>query len=402
MKKTLLSMLMLFGIVASTMADDAIVASNISIPQGGSAKLSVQLNNTDRDNYGGFQFELKLPAGISATAIEQAARLTAIEGYTLSMNLTDATNNIYTVLGYNTNRQNISGTSGDIVYITLHDGTTSAVGATMSGLLQNVVISTTDATPLNIDAANASFTITIGAPLARVILEETSTTDLEASSGAVDVTVNRTINASEWSTICLPFDMTAAQVTAAFGDDVQLKRLSSWSFEGDPDAADYITMGFTTATTIEKNYPCLIKVTNKVTSFDVDGVEIDPEDDPSSPGVEYKVGKKKYYASLYGTYKKKDTDAMDLFLANNKFWYSTGNTVIQAFRAVFYFDDVVLAAYNSGASARVIMSFDETTGVEEMAAPLQADGEYYNLQGQRVTAPVKGIYIHNGKVIIKK
>ena len=207
MKKVILSVLMLVGLVASTKAADGIVASDINVPQGGSAKLSVQLNNTVRDNYGGFQFELKLPAGISATSIEQAARLKAIEGYTLIMNLTNAANNIYTVLGYNTSRTNISGTSGDIAYITLSDGTSSEVGSSMTGRLQNVVLSTTDATPLNIDAANATFTITIAAPPAKVTLDENSTTAPEASEGAVNVTVNRTIKANEWSTICLPFDM---------------------------------------------------------------------------------------------------------------------------------------------------------------------------------------------------
>ena len=36
------------------------------------------------------------------------------------------------------------------------------------------------------------------------------------------VRVKRTINANEWSTICLPFAITAEQVKGVFGDDVQL------------------------------------------------------------------------------------------------------------------------------------------------------------------------------------
>ena len=220
--------------------------------------------------------------------------------------------------------------------------------------------------------------------------------------GAVNVTVNRTIKANEWSTICLPFDMTAAQVTSAFGSDVLLKRLSSWSFTGSADAAEGITMGFTTATTIEKNYPCLIKVTSNISSFDVNGVEIDPEDDPSSSGVGYKVGKKTYSASLYGTYIKKTTDPTDMFLANNKFWYSDGSTVIKGFRAVFYFDDVVLDSYNGGGSAHVTMILDdEATGIGNVVYQM-SDETYYNLNGQRVTTPGKGLYIHNGKKVIIK
>lgn len=43
----------------------------------------------------------------------------------------------------------------------------------------------------------------------------------EAAEG-VNVRVKRTIKANEWSTLVLPFAMTAEQVKSAFGNDVQL------------------------------------------------------------------------------------------------------------------------------------------------------------------------------------
>ena len=407
-------MLMLLGMAIGVKAADAIVASDISIPKGGSAKLSVQLSNPDKDNYGGFQFDLQLPAGISATGIEQAARLSAIEGFTLSMNLTDATNNIYQVLGYNTGGANIGDTSGDIAYILLHDGTGSDEGATSTGYLKTVTISTTDATPVQTNAADASFTITIAAPLSKVKLSENSTTAPAKSSGAVDVTVERTIKANEWSTICLPFDMSAGQVKAAFGTDVKLKKLDSWSFAGDNSAAaESLTLGFTNATTIEKNVPLLIKVSSNISSFDVDGVEVDPEEYPSSDLVTYSTGsgksKKTYTACMYGTYVKKSTDAKDMFIANNKFWYSVGSTTIKAFRATFWFVDgsdnnVLLDSYNTVSPARVISVFggdDNTTDISNIIQQADEDA-IYNLSGQRVTNPGKGIFIKNGKKIVIK
>ena len=39
------------------------------------------------------------------------------------------------------------------------------------------------------------------------------------------------------------------------------------------------------------------------------------------------------------------------------------------------------------------------SSVEEIEAAQQADGLYYNLMGQPVSAPAGGIYIHNGKKI---
>ena len=47
---------------------------------------------------------------------------------------------------------------------------------------------------------------------------------------------------------------------------------------------------------------------------------------------------------------------------------------------------------------------DGTTGIEVQSSifNLQSDGVYYNLQGQRVEKPRKGIYIHNGRRVVIK
>ena len=45
---------------------------------------------------------------------------------------------------------------------------------------------------------------------------------------------------------------------------------------------------------------------------------------------------------------------------------------------------------------------DGTTAIRNIENKQDATGEYYNLQGQRVNAPAKGLYIHNGKKIIVK
>ena len=43
-----------------------------------------------------------------------------------------------------------------------------------------------------------------------------------------------------------------------------------------------------------------------------------------------------------------------------------------------------------------------TTAIKNIENKQDATGEYYNLQGQRVNAPAKGLYIHNGKKVIIK
>ena len=61
------------------------------------------------------------------------------------------------------------------------------------------------------------------------VLDENSTTAPVAEEDA-KVQVLRTIKAGNWNTLCLPFDMDASQVKAAFGDDVELAEFTGWSW----------------------------------------------------------------------------------------------------------------------------------------------------------------------------
>lgn len=56
-----------------------------------------------------------------------------------------------------------------------------------------------------------------------------------------------------------------------------------------------------------------------------------------------------------------------------------------------------------GGGAREFIGFDdETTGIESVKQQAKADNQYFNLAGQRVAQPTKGLYIVNGKKVILK
>lgn len=58
-----------------------------------------------------------------------------------------------------------------------------------------------------------------------------------------------------------------------------------------------------------------------------------------------------------------------------------------------------------GSSREFLLSIDddEATGIDALKnTKTDADGDYYNLSGQRVERPSKGVYIHNGRKIIKR
>lgn len=239
-----------------------------------------------------------------------------------------------------------------------------------------------------------------------VVLDELSTTAPENATG-VDVKVKRTINANEWSTICLPFAMSTAQLKAAFGDDVKLAEFDGTDPVYDGDNCTDIQVSFTEATAIEANHPYVIKVSDKVTEFTVSNVNITANEDDAC--VEFDNGKsgsrRIVYSGLYGTYKANTViPEYCLFLNGNKFWYSTGLTKMKAFRGYFEFYDVLSDVEN--ASARISFDFDDkTTGVESLNIdhlPLTIDAPMYNLAGQKVGKSYKGIVIQNGvKRVIK-
>ena len=58
----------------------------------------------------------------------------------------------------------------------------------------------------------------------------------------------------------------------------------------------------------------------------------------------------------------------------------------------------------AGSNARVLIfpDDDETQGINAIPTAKANDGAYYNLSGQRVNAPTKGLYIQNGKKMIVK
>lgn len=397
MKKNLFALMALLGWSLQMMAADGISAADITVPKGGTNVLEVEMESVEK-SYGGFQFEVKLPAGISATKAEKTARLTAIDGYTLSMNLTDAENNVYTVLGYNMSHESIGGTSGAIVNITLQADAELYTGTVLNGLFQNVVLSTVSAE--NIDASNSTFAITIGEEAEnRVILDETSTVAPVAASG-VNVRVKRAIKANSWSTICLPFAIPAEKMTTTFGEGVEVKDFTSWSSTEEGDNIVGITIGFTTVTAMEANHPYLIKVANAITAedgFTVDGVDIAPEAEPAK-----QVGTtKKTRGYFYGTYVANTTvPECNLFVSNDRFYYSNGSTKMKAFRGYFDLYDYLSSLDEAG--SRITMIDSDATGIANLNTMSVKSSDYYDLQGRKVVNPGKGLYINNGRKVVKR
>ena len=401
MKKTLLFLATVFTYLMPIHATNNVVVNDVTIPKGGTGTISVALNNDK--NYTAFSLRLTLPEGVTYTGVTKGARMA--EDHSLSGN---GTTGMITCLS--TANTPFTGTSGELFTITVSVSNEALVGNSLGVTLTEVYFSTTSAEEL---LGDVEFNVIVGEPSdGRVLLSETSTTAPEASSGAVDVRVSRTINAGEWSTICLPFAMTAEQVQTAFGSGVQLGDFTGYnpSYDNDDNVVS-LSVSFSEATAIEANHPYVIKVSEKISEFTVDGVTIDPEEQPCvSFGKTTGKGINAVYhpADFVGTYVAdfdffNDASQRAIFLNRNKFYYATANTKhMKAFRAYFDFDDVLSEA--ESANARITMSFDDATDVKELkSSRIEGLKSCYNLKGQRVEKPVKkGVYIRDGKKVVIK
>ena len=392
---------------------DVIYVEPVTATPGTQQTLSIQMKNSSP--VAGFEFRLQLPEGITVATDEDDILMAELSTERTTARKTDYFNSalqadgtLQVLCGTSTANPNtgkpytFSGNEGEVARITVNIPEDYADGVYEMSIL-DAAFSDADN---NLTEVGQTVTTELTIGDNTIVLDEDSEDDIETTDAAVSIKVRRTIAANQWSTICLPFNMTAEQVYASFGDDVQLQAFDSYDVEyDDDDNVKSILVHFADIDIDEEgfyaNYPYLIKVSEPVEEFTVRSIL---EPDEESAIAEYDNGKtgrqRKVYGTFYGTYHAQTTVPEScLFISNNKFWYSTGLTKMKAFRGYFEFVDVL----SDMANANISFSFDGTTGIREILNQSLSDGAVYTIQGQLVGKDIdlkklpRGIYIINGK-----
>ena len=401
-KKIFLMITLLVGIVSAQATNDVVVG-DVTIPQGGSGVVNIELNNND-DEFTAYQFRLILPEGLNFVADKKGnPSFVAGDRYD-DHSISSSTLGVFSCIS--TTLAPISGTSGSLLSVDVTASADVAVGTKLNVTLGEIECTTSGTSPKAVKFEDVTFTVIIGDPAdTHVVLDETSTTAPVASGGAVDIMVKRTIKANEWSTLVLPFDMTEAQLKEALGSDVKLAEFEDYEAEYTGDDVTGLTVNFV-ATNLSDgfyaNYPYLVKTSKDITEFFVTAT-IDPdEEDAVAEFTNGKTGpKKEVYGKLIGTYHAGDAIPADgLFLSGNKFWYSTGATIIKAFRAYFMLNEVLSGV----AEAKVRFMVDEDAAAIEGITPDMENGVWYTLDGRQLNGKPteKGVYIVDGKKVLIK
>ncbi len=190
--------------------------------------------------------------------------------------------------------------------------------------------------------------------------------------------MKRTFFDNAWSTLILPFDMSASQVTETFGNDVKVANLVGTTVNADGT----LTLKLESTSTISANVPVMIYGTNNVGTYNIDRVTL-------------------------VNHNKIATHAPLWFIASdNKFYKVKGGETFKLTRCAFLPETTATAsakAINFMFDGELIAEDAQTTAIENVE--FNSDNNesvVYNLAGQKVANNYKGMVIKNGKKVIIK
>ena len=245
-----------------------------------------------------------------------------------------------------------------------------------------------------------------------------------------------------WNTLCLPFDLSSAEVSQLLDNVGTLMELDTeGTYDTDKQtgfdtATGTLRLYFKDASEIKAGRPYIIKWTsgenlaNKV----FENVKIDNSDDALTRQAVESEDKHVQFIGTYSPVELTIGDKSNLLLGNkNTLFYPTGGNngdnenpryFVNAFRAYFHIDpgtavkEFILGFGDSDSEdgingltpdlppSRMGNSLPFMGPEPHSVAPLKTPvallrrGEIYNLSGQRLSKPQKGIYIINGKKVL--
>ena len=286
MKKRIFTSLFL-GAICGIVSAQTLTVDEVEVLQNGTASYALKVD-VQGGTYTGVQFNVNFGPGFDIDTDNAQALSSWVGGSALPSELNSS--GAGKVSCYSDKGKAIP--DGGVVLATIPFSTTAAIGEYTVNIT-DVVFMTEDTRKT---AANTSFVIKV---VDRLTLNEESTTAPETISG-VNIKVKRTMKANTWSTICLPFAMTEAQVQEVFGDKASLGDFNSYDLVEDGKDIAAINVKFNSVKAIEANHPYIIKPSKAVSEFTLDNVNVAPASDEE---LEINLGTSRKPKSIIGNYK---------------------------------------------------------------------------------------------------
>ena len=197
------------------------------------------------------------------------------------------------------------------------------------------------------------------------------------SGNHVDATLHRTLTAGIWNTLCLPFAVSNTMIS----NSATIRQLTSVS-NG--------VYNFKTVNNVPAGEPFLVKVNETVTNPTFTDVVIE------APTPTTKTFGNYGFAGVYSP-TQLNVDGTHLFLGTDGYLYApsdANSNTINGMRAYFVLP--------SGNARVAFVEDEEAAGItEHNREQIMSDG-CYNLIGQPVSSPARGLYIVDGKKTLMK
>ena len=213
---------------------------------------------------------------------------------------------------------------------------------------------------------------------------------------------------AKWNTFCVPFDMTAEQLTAnKITKVVQLTAAETTADNGINLTSEEVTDG------VKAGVPYLVQVSEDVTEITAEGVYVTA----AAPAAQTIGTAGDYTVAMTGNYSAQNVPTNAYFISNNTFYVADAEATVplKGFRAYITLTDD--SGEPAQANVRTISidgntAGDGTTGIDGVTGE-ESDKmvDVYTLSGVKVKGGVKasealdglqrGVYIVNGKKIIK-
>lgn len=239
------------------------------------------------------------------------------------------------------------------------------------------------------------YSITVYVSLPTISLSESEDNTIETKSD-ISISLNRKLVKGAWNTICLPFDVSAAQAKSAFGADVRIAALNAES-KGNTLMFDNKTAEGIKAAVPYLIMPSEVKADDK---YEFYNVSIKPENAAQAYAVSTLDG-----FAFKGIYNKVDitqginnSKSYAAFLgANNTLFKAKSGTTTKGFRAYF-----AIPNSTTTSALRVVVDGNATSIKNINCGVVESDDAVYNMQGQRVDARslMPGLYIKAGKKFV--
>lgn len=217
-------------------------------------------------------------------------------------------------------------------------------------------------------------------PEDRTYSESSQNNNLSNTSHA-NITLARTISRNHWNSFCVPFDIPTGIIDNVFGENIQIMKI---------DTVTNDNIIFTKTKRIYAGIPYLIKTDKDIVNPVFEGVNIK---DPQSKDLHFNG----YH--FIGNFNKTEITDNNIYVlgTDNKIYHAKKGSFINSFHAYFTSnkgEDSFSAKFNI---ADVVSAINAIQGISGNSS----DSNYYNILGKRINAPQKGLFIHNGKVIVK-